>query len=99
MLTTGQRWIIVGIVILGFVFNARTQCDESLTAKPGTYLLKMNPEKTDVTVAPYTTTNCYYLEQIEASREFDQDIELVLGNYVIIVFSKKKLITIKSNEE
>jgi hypothetical protein len=78
---------------------AYAQCDEQLTADPGTYQVEMNPEKVDATNAPVTLVNCAHLLQIEASREDDKDVTLELGNYIVRVFSKNKVLNPQLSQE
>ena len=83
------------VLILSCSSLSFAQCDEQLTAKPGTYSLQMNPEKVDVTTAPITLVNCAYLEQIEASRLDNKDVTIELGNYIVKVFSRNRVLNTK----
>ena len=86
----------LSLICSSFAF---AQCDEQLTANPGTYSVEMNPEKVDATNAPITLVNCSYLLKIEASREDNEDITLELGNYIVRVFSKNNVLKTKLSHE
>ncbi len=79
--------------------HVSAQCNENLTAKPGTYKVTMNQDRVDSYIAPYAFTDCYFLEEIESNRKDTQEVTLELGNYIIRVYSRERVINAKQSEE
>ena len=87
------------LLFVGSILSTYGQCDENLTATPGSYLVTMDPDKTDAIEAPYIINNCLYLEQIESVRKDDKDATLKVGNYIIEVYSRNRVINLESTEQ
>ena len=94
-----MKLIIYCALFFGFNISVSAQCDDDLTAKAGTYLVTMNQEKVDSQSAPYSLTNCYFLELIESNRKLNEDVTLELGNYIIKVYSKNRVINSNPSEQ
>lgn len=93
-----MKQTLLCVLFLCSVFAVNGQCDETLTAKAGTYKILHNPEKMDSDYTPYQLTNCSFLEQIELNRHQTQNIFIELGNFIIEIYSRDKELELKSQE-
>ena len=90
--------LLIGLFVASCSMSI-AQCDSELAAAPGTYLVEMNLEKVDATTAPIQLADCAQLEEIESNRRDEEDTTIELGNYIVTVYSRSRVINIQNSGE